>query len=402
VFFTRWFSSATSRPRRRFAKSRSRPRRAKSSAARDRAWPAALASRTPRGTGGGAAPERRGAVGKGFQGVGDAPGVPQGRQQAGQQQAAIDDHGHQQGPAQRRFDFGHRHRHHRGPARPRHGDLGGARPHAFLRDGGEKGLAGGDGRERGGVAGPAHRPLGVYVAGHQQALPVHQNGDPARREALLGHDPVQRIDPKAHGEIVGDAAAEADRHVHGDQRLLGHRGGVKVGDLRLAGGEDPRHHAEVAAWRQGRAEGPHGVQQHPPGFVRERDARPFRLRHGLDLVVEGSEIARGEVGRGGEHLQGHAGELQLTLHRRGKRLRAGRQHAFGGRPARFPRPKGRQHGNQQGRDHDAEHEGDQPRTHRRLRPAEALAPPPGGPDRTAGRRTACGGCVCVVHGWRCV
>jgi hypothetical protein len=280
--------------------------------------------------------------------------------------------------------------------------VGGADRHAVLRRRGERRFPGGDGRDRSGGGRLAHRPAGVDGAGDQDSAPVHQGGAPTRREALFDQHPVHRFGADGDREVVGDAAAEADRHVHGDQRLLGHRGGVKVGDLRLAGGEDPRHHAEVAAWRQGRAEGPHGVQQHPPGFVRERDARPFRLRHGLDLVVEGSEIARGEVGRGGEHLQGHAGELQLTLHRRGKRLRAGRQHAFGGRPARFPRPKGRQHGNQQGRDHDAEHEGDQPRTHRRLRPAEALAPPPGGPDRTAGRRTACGGCVCVVHEWRCV
>jgi hypothetical protein len=56
VFFTRWFSSATSRPRRRSASSRSRPRRARSAAAPARARAAALASRTPRGTGGGASP----------------------------------------------------------------------------------------------------------------------------------------------------------------------------------------------------------------------------------------------------------------------------------------------------------------------------------------------------------
>jgi hypothetical protein len=335
-----------------------------------------------------AAPERRGAVGQGPQGGGDALGVPQGREQAGQQQAAVDEGGRRQGPAQRRFDLGDRHRHHHAPTRARHGRPSGAHRHAFPRNGGEGRFPGGDGRQRGGHGEAADRLLGVEAAGHERAAPVHHRSEPARRKVLLGQHPVQRLRPEAHVEVKGDPAVEADRHVHGDQRLPGHRGDVEVRHLRLAGGEDARHHAQVAARRQGRAEGLHGVQQHPPRAVGKHDARAFRQGDVPEPGVEAREVAGVEVRRGGEHLEHRARKVQLALHRGRDGFGAGRQAALRGRPARFPSADRRQHGNQQGREHHAEHKGEQARAHGRLGPGEAAAAPPGGPDRADSRRMA--------------
>ncbi len=256
-----------------------------------------------------AAGERVGCVDQRAQRPGDAPPVPAGEQQAQREQGGREPGGDRERAQQRRPDEvlagADQHR----PADAGHRRRRGEQRVAVERGGLEQPAAGGDGGPGGRRQRAADVQRVVDAARDHQAVLVDDAGDQRGGQRLALQHAGEGVGREAHGEIVGHATVEHDRHVDRDLRLVGQRAGVEVGHLRPAGGEHPRLHLHAGAHRQVGALGEHGVETLLAGGVGEQDAGALGRVGAPELDPERREVARGERRRGGERQQRGAGHV---------------------------------------------------------------------------------------------
>ena len=169
--------------------------------------------------------------------------------------------------------------------------------------------------------------------GHDDAVAIGDGGDPGGRQRGLLQEPRERRGLERKIEDVAHVGAANDRNGDGHGRPASHGANDQVGHERPAPDRHRPHHLEALRGRQREllAERPEGVEQLPPGRIRQHRPPAEAPGDAHRLLVEAAQVRRVvEVARGGERLHAGGDVMDLAVERQRQRAHGVAHPALGG------------------------------------------------------------------------
>lgn len=206
--------------------------------------------------------------------------------------------------------------------------------------------------------------FGIAGSRDEDAMPVDDHGDPARRHLLVEEDAVETRNRHHHRQIVEQRAIPHDRDIDPDHLAVGRHAGDQIGNVGPAR-ENPRPILfDFPIGRKRRSPRQSRIHALGAGGIPEHDPCAVGVTYAARFMIESVQIAGVELARGRERAQLRLDLPQLPVDDERERPRRGLELKFGS--ALFPVVDMVQQNDHRDHDRQNEHAGEneQPATHR--------------------------------------